>query len=144
MAEYIFKDMVRKTGLENEFEIHSAATSREEIGNDIYPPAKKCLTEHGVSFISRHARQITKQDLNYYDYIIAMEDYNIRNLQRLLGNSEKYSLLLDYTDNPGNISDPWYSGDFETAHKEIETGCKALLKTLENSSDFSHKLNQKR
>ena len=128
MAEYILKNMTAALGVQNSYRIDSAATSREEIGNDIYPPAKKCLTGHGVPFTSRHARQITKQDLAYYDYIIAMEEYNIRNLQRLLGPSEKYSLLLDYTETPGNISDPWYSGDFETVYQEIELGCRGFLK----------------
>ena len=127
MAEYIFKDMVKEAGLESEFEIHSAATSREEIGNDIYLPAKKCLSTHGVPFGTHHARQITESDLVYYDYIIAMEDYNIKNLQRMFGDSDKYSLLLDYTNEHGNISDPWYSGDFETSYKEIELGCRGLL-----------------
>ena len=130
MAEFILKKLVKEQGIEERFEIASAATSREEIGNDIYPPAKKCLLGHNVPFSTRQARQITKQDLTYFDYIISMEDYNIGNLRRLLGNSDKYSLLLDYTDSPGNISDPWYSGDFETAYKEIEIGCKGLLKKI--------------
>ena len=127
MAEYIFKNLIEKQGLLDQFEVGSAATSREEIGNDIYPPAKKCLNAHGVPFGVHHARQMTESDLTYYDYVIAMEDYNIKNLQRMFGNSDKYSLLLDYTNIPGNISDPWYSGDFETAFKEIELGCIGLL-----------------
>ena len=127
MAEFIFKKLVKEQGLDDAFEIDSAATSREEIGNDIYPPAKRCLTAHGVAFTAHRARQITKSDLAYYDFIVAMEDYNIRNLQRLLGDSKKYSLLLDHSDKPGNISDPWYSGDFETVYKEIELGCRGLL-----------------
>ena len=130
MAEYIFKKLIKEKGLLNQFQVDSAATSREEIGNDIYPPAKKCLAKHGVDFGVHHAKQITATDLTHYDYIIAMEDYNIRNLQRMFGNSSKYSLLLDYTNKPGNISDPWYSGDFETAYKEIEMGCKGLLEQL--------------
>lgn len=130
MAEYIFKNMVNKLGISNDFEIHSAATSREEIGNDIYPPAKTCLNKHNVPFIRHYARQITNKDLEYYDYIIAMEDFNIQNLNRTVGDSDKYSLLLDYTDSPGNISDPWYTGDFETAYKEIDKGCKCFLMKL--------------
>ena len=130
MAEFIFKKLVKEQGPEDAFEIDSAATSREEIGNDIYPPAKRCLTAHGVPFAAHRARQITKADLAYYDYIVAMEDYNIRNLQWLLGDSEKYSLLLDYTDRPGDISDPWYSGDFGTVYKEIELGCRGLLEHI--------------
>ena len=131
MAEYILKNMTAALGVQNSYRIDSAATSREEIGNDIYPPAKKCLADHGICYERHSARQMTKSDLDYYDYIIAMEDYNIRNLQRMFGDSEKYSLLLDYTNTPGNISDPWYSGDFETAYKEIETGCRGFLNKME-------------
>lgn len=127
MAEFIFKKLVKEHGCEDDFEIDSAATSREEIGNDIYPPAKSCLASHNIPFERHASRQITKRDIEYYDYIIAMEDYNISNLIRVVGNSNKYSLLLDYADNPGNISDPWYSGDFETAYNEIEKGCMGFL-----------------
>lgn len=130
MAEFIFKKMIGEKGLDAEFEVSSAATSREELYNDMYPPAKRCLDAHGVEYSPRHARQIDKSDLEYYDYIVAMEEYNIRNLNRLLGPSKKYSLLLDYTGSAGDIDDPWYSGDFETCYKEIVEGCKALLEAL--------------
>ena len=119
--------------MEDAFEIDSAATSNEEIGNDIYPPAKRCLTAHGVPFDRHRARRITKQDVEYFDYIIAMEQYNIVNMERFLGPSEKFTLLLDYTDRPGNISDPWYSGDFETAYREIEAGCKGFLEKVNSN-----------
>lgn len=131
MAEFIFKNLVKEHGYEDDFEIDSAATSREEIGNDIYPPAKSCLTKHNIPFERHASRQITKNDLEYFDYIIAMEEYNIHNLQRVVGNSNKYSLLLDYTNTPGDISDPWYSGDFETAYNEISEGCEGLLKNIQ-------------
>lgn len=124
------KKLVKDKGLEDKFEIASAATSTEEIGNDIYPPAKTCLSAHGIPYTLHASTRIKESDLSYYDYIIAMEDYNIQNLKRVVGDSDKYSLLLDYTDTPGNISDPWYSGDFETAYIEIERGCKGLLKTI--------------
>ena len=130
MAEYVFKKLIQDQGLLDKFEVASAATSREEIGNDIYPPAKKCLTKHGVPFTKHSAKQVTKSDLEYYDYIIAMEDYNVKNLQRMFGDADKYSLLLDYTETPGDISDPWYSGDFETAFKEIEMGCRGFIEKL--------------
>ena len=130
MAEYVFKKLIQDQGLLDKFEVASAATSREEIGNDIYPPAKNCLTKHGVPFTKHSAKQVTKSDLEYYDYIIAMEDYNVKNLQRMFGDDEKYSLLLDYTEIPGDISDPWYSGDFETAFKEIEMGCRGFLEKI--------------
>ena len=130
MAEYIFKKLIEEQGLYGQFKVDSAATSKEEIGNDIYPPAKECLRNHRVPFGKHHARQITKSDLETYDYIIAMEGYNIRNLERLLGPSEKYSLLLDYTDLKGDIADPWYSGEFETTFNQIEEGCKGLLSKI--------------
>ena len=130
MAEYIFKKLIKDAGIDEYFEVDSAATSREEIGNDIYPPAMRCLIEHGIPFDMHSARQITKQDVDYYDYIIAMEDYNINNIERMFGQSYKFKRLLDFTDYPGNISDPWYTGDFETAYAEIEKGCGALLEKL--------------
>lgn len=132
MAEFIMKDLVRRAGREGEFEIASAATSREEIGNDIYPPAKRCLGAHGVPYERRSARQMSVQDAEKYDMIIAMEQYNLRNLRRLLGrayedNEAKFSLLLDHTDRPGEVADPWYSGDFEAAYRDIEAGCRGLM-----------------
>ena len=130
MAEYVFKKLIKKAELEDQFKVDSAATSREEIGNDIYPPAMRCLMEHRVPFEVHSARQITKQDVAYYDYIIAMEDYNIKNLDRMFGPSSRFKRLLDFTDTPGDISDPWYTGDFETAYAEIEKGCGALLERL--------------
>ena len=139
MAEFIMKDLVRKAGREGAFEIASAATSREEIGNDIYPPAKRCLSAHGVPYERRSARQMTVQDAEKYDMIIAMEQYNLRNLRRLLGrvyeeHEAKFSLLLDYTDRPGEVADPWYSGDFEAAFRDIEAGCRGLLETIRGTN----------
>ena len=143
MAEFIMKKLVREAGREAEFEIASAATSREEIRNDIYPPARRCLAGHGVAFERRAARQITGADAAYYDHIIAMEEYNLRNLRRLLGsvydnNREKFSLLLDFAGRPGaEVADPWYSGDFETAYRDIERGCRGLLKCTKGDVPFS-------
>ena len=130
MAEFIFKKIVSDNKLTKEFEISSAATSREEIGNDIYYLAKECLIKHNIPINKHIARQINITDLEYFDHIIAMEEYNISNLRRLLGDSSKYSLLLDYTDKPGDIDDPWYTGDFETAYSQIEKGCIALLSEM--------------
>lgn len=135
MAEFVFKKLIKDDGIEESFEVDSAATSREEIGNDIYPPAKRCLVEHKVPFEVHSARQIIKQDVEYYDYIIAMEDYNIRNLERMIGPSHKFKRLLDFTDTPENISDPWYTGDFETAYAEIDKGCKAFLEKMIGESN---------
>lgn len=130
MAEFILKDLVKRKGIEKDFEIDSAATSTEEIGNDMYRPAKECLNKHNIPYSKRASRRVTMEDLNYYDYIIAMEEYNIINLRNYLGNCNKYSLLLDYTDMPMDIDDPWYTNDFEKAYKEIENGCICLLKKL--------------
>lgn len=133
MAEFVMKKLVWEAGRESEFEIASAATSREEMGNDIYPPAKRCLSAHGIPYEKHAARQILPQDVLYYDYIVAMEAYNLRNLRRLLGSlytqqEARFSLLLDFADRPGEVADPWYSGDFETAFRDIERGCRGLLK----------------
>ncbi len=130
MAEFMFKNMVRQQGLEDEFEIASAATSREELGNDMYSLAKSCLYSYSVPFEPRKARQITKDDLDYYDYIIAMDEHNIHNLNRLLGSSEKYSLLMDYAGLNREVLDPWYSHDFETCYEDLVKGCAALLKYI--------------
>ena len=138
MAEFVMKQLVREAGRESEFEIASAATSREEMGNDIYPPAKRCLSAHGIPYEKHAARQISPQDVLYYDYIVAMEAYNLRNLRRLLGSlytqqEARFSLLLDFADRPGEGADPWYSGDFETAFRDIERGCRGLLKCTRGS-----------
>ena len=135
IAEYILKDMVRREGREAEFEIASAATSREEIGNDMYPPAKAVLKEHGVPFERHHARQISSDDLDHYDRIVVMEGRQIASLAMRFGpagavHMGKLSRLMDYTERPGDVSDPWYSRDFETAFRDIEEGCRGLLKAL--------------
>ena len=122
MAEYIFKKLAKEQGKEDLFFVSSAATSTEEIGNDIYPPAKRCLEAHHIPFERRHARRIIKEDLDYYDYIIVMEEYNLRNLVRMFGENPKFKMLLEK-----DIDDPWYSGDFETTYKEIEEGCKKWI-----------------
>lgn len=133
MAEFILKDMVRKRGLEDRFEIASAATSREEIGNPVYPPARKKLAEHGISCSGHHARQMTKSDYEYFDMIICMEQYNVRNIYRITGGDpdHKISLLLDYTDRAGEeVADPWYTGNFDATWKDVTEGCEGLLRSL--------------
>ena len=132
MAEYILKDMVRKAGRKDEFEIASAATSREEIGNDMYPPAKAILKEHGVPFDRHHARQITASDFDYYDYVIVMEGRQIASMAMRFPRESmgKLSRLMDYSARPGDVSDPWYSRDFDTAFRDIEEGCRSLLAAL--------------
>ena len=132
MAEFIFKDLVKKHRTEGEFEIRSAATSTEEIGNPVYPPAKAKRAEHGISCKGKTAVQMTKSDYDYYDKIIAMDRYNLRNMQRFVDNDEKntVSLMMDYTDRRGDVADPWYTGDFDTAWNDILDGCIGLYAAL--------------
>ena len=132
MAEFIFKDLVRQAGLERRFEIASAATSREEIGNDMYPPAKRCLRAHGVPFSPRAARQVTPRDYDDWDLLIIMDDLNRRNLNRIIPDDpeRKVHTLLSYTGRDAVIPDPWYTDDFESAYRDILRGCKALFEAV--------------
>ena len=132
IAEFVFRDMVSKRGLEHELGAASAATSMEEIGNPVYPPARRKLAEHGISAAGHHARRMERRDYEEYDYLIGMEQFNIRNMLRILGGDpqNKVRRLLDFTKHPRDIDDPWYTGDFETAYREITEGCEALLQYL--------------
>ena len=136
MAEFILKDMVRRRGLDDMFHIESRATSSEEIwdgrGNPVYPPARKILAEHGISCAGKEAQRLTKADYEDYDYLIGMDSENMRWMQRMLGGDTdgKLSLLMDYTDHPRSVADPWYTGDFKTTYRDIVEGCTGLLKTI--------------
>lgn len=132
MAEFIMKDLVKRSGAEDKFEIKSAAVSAEEVGNGVYPPAKKVLKSHGISCDGKTAVRIAERDFEYYDLIIAMDFSNIANMKRFVGNEmlEKVSLLMDYTKNPGEVADPWYTGDFEKTYDDIFLGCNGLMKHL--------------
>ena len=132
MAEFIMKKLVRTAGLEEEFEIASAATSTEEIGNPVYPMARQELAKHGIGCPGHHARQITLDDYSNYDMIVGMEVENIKNIMHIIGSDPdgKVSLLLDHTDHPRDIADPWYTRDFGTAWKDIYAGCKAIFDKL--------------
>ena len=132
MAEYIMKDLVKKAGLEDQFQIASAATSTEEIGNPVYPPARRKLAEHGISCEGKTARQMTRRDYETYDYLIAMDHNNLRNMARFVGGDpeHKVSLLMDHTRRPGDVADPWYTGDFEATWQDVLEGCTALLEEL--------------
>ena len=132
MAEMIFKHMIREKKMEKQFHVASAATSTEEIGNPVYPPARSELARHGIFVERRGARQITRKEYQEWDLIIAMDHYNIRNLHRMLeGDPEgKVHLLMDYTTRPGDVSDPWYSDRFDIAFRDIWDGCEGLLKSL--------------
>ncbi|MBO4819507.1 MAG: low molecular weight phosphotyrosine protein phosphatase [Firmicutes bacterium] len=133
MAEFIMKDLVEKSGLSDEFVIASAAVSSEETGNPVYPPAKKKLAEHGLSCEGKTARKMTWKDCQYYDLIVCMDARNIKRAEDLVGKSHRHqmSLLLDYTDRAGeDISDPWYTGDFDAAWDDILLGCEGLLEYI--------------
>ena len=132
MAEFVMKELVKEAGLSDKFEIASAATSTYELGNPVYPPARQKLSEHGISCKGKTARQLTKSDYEYYDYLIAMEQSNIRDIMRIIGSDtkQKVSLLLDFTDHPRDIADPWYTRDFEATWQDVFEGCESLLEKL--------------
>jgi len=132
MAEFIMKDMVEKAGLQDEFYIESAATSTEEIGNEVYPPAKRKLAEHGISCKGKTARQMKRSDYERFDLIIGMDEWNIRNMTRICGGDPegKIRKLLDYTNRKGDVADPWYTGNFEATWQDVTEGCECLLKLL--------------
>ena len=127
MAEYIMKDLAKKRGMADAFEIASAATSTEEIGNDIYPPAKRTLIRHNISFDRHEARQIEYGDYAYYDFLIGMDEYNIKNMEKCFGGDpyHKISMLLKRA-----IEDPWYTGNFEKAYADLDEGVRELLDRL--------------
>lgn len=132
MAEFVMKKLVGERGLENEFEIASAATSTEEIGNPVYPPARRKLAEHGIGCQGKTARQMTSDDYRHYDLIIVMDHNNVRNLRRLLGDDteHKIHLLMDFSQRPGDVADPWYTGDFEATWRDVWDGCNGLLDSV--------------
>ena len=141
MAEFILKDLVARRGLTDRFEIASAATSTEEIwngiGNPIYPPAQAELKKHGIGntpetdFRDKRARQLTKSDYEIYDYLIGMDESNIRGIERITGHrGGKISMLLSFAGEQATISDPWYSGRFDKTYADVTRGCEAFLEYL--------------
>jgi len=132
MAEFVMKDLVKKAGLASQFHIESAATSREEIGNPVYPPVRRKLAEHGISCDCHAARQLTNQDYDKYDLLIGMDSANLRNMHRICGGdfAGKLCLLMDYTDHPRDVVDPWYTEDFESTWRDVLEGCQGLLHEL--------------
>ena len=131
MAEFVMKDLVAKAGRTDEFVIESAATSTEEIGKSVYPPARRKLAEHGIGCQGKTARQMTRSDYGRYDLLIGMDSYNIRNMRNIAGGDPegKIRMLMDYTNRPGDVADPWYTGDFEATWRDVLEGCEALLET---------------
>ena len=136
MAEFVLKDMVRCRGLEKDFVISSSATSTEEIwngvGNPVYPPARAVLEAHGINPSSKRAVQLKASDYNKYDLFIGMDSANIRNMTRILGGDKdnKIHKLMEYTGSSADVSDTWYTRDFDRCYKDIYAGCEALLNSL--------------
>lgn len=133
MAEFLFKDIIKKRNLIDHFEVASAATSREELGNPVHPGTRRKLAELGISTAGKYARQMTKADYDNYNYLIGMDSMNIRNMMRILGEDPegKVYRMLDFGKNPRDIADPWYTGDFEQTYRDILEGCEALLEAWE-------------
>ena len=138
MGEFVMKDLVKKAGLETHFHIESAATSTEEIGNSVYPLARRKLAEHGISCAGKTARQLRRDDYARWDYLVGMDEANRRNITRMCGGDPegKISLLLDHTPNPREVADPWYTGNFERTWLDVSEGCAALLAEIRKKEGF--------
>jgi len=134
MAEFVMKDLVKKAGQEDRFVVESAATSTEEIGNSVYPPARRKLAEHGIGCQGKTARQLTRSDYSRYDLLVGMDAWNIRNMRNICGGDPegKIAMLMDFTRRPGDVADPWYTGDFEATWRDVLEGCQALLDVLQD------------
>ena len=132
MAEFVFRDMVNKRGLSDSFYIASAATSREEIGNDTHYGTKRKLDEVGIPYTKRGAVQMTKSDYSKYDYILGMDRHNMLNISRIIGSDPegKVNRLLDFGLRPRDIADPWYTGNFDITYNDVVEGCEALLQHI--------------
>ena len=133
MAEMVMKELIRRRHLESCFEIASCATSTEEIGNPVYPPARSELARRGIPCERRGARQLTRSDYDRYDLLIGMDSMNIRNIMRIISSDPegKVHKLMDYTDHPGrDVADPWYSGRFDICYEDVLAGCEGLLAAL--------------
>ena len=131
MGEFILKDLAAKAGLADRFQIESAATSTEEIGNPVYPPARRKLAQHGIDCAGKTARQLTAADYGRFDLLLGMDRANIRNMTRICGGDPqgKIHLLMEYAGQPGReVADPWYTGDFDATWDDVLAGCQGLLK----------------
>ena len=130
------KDLVKKAGMEKQFQIDSAATSTEEIGNPVYPPARKKLKEHGIDSSGKIAQQLRNSDYDDFDLLIGMDNANLRNMHHICGGdyAGKFHLLMDYTNRPGEVADPWYTDDFEATWNDVLEGCQGLLDNLKEQS----------
>ena len=137
MAQYVFEDMVKKAGLADRFEIDSAATSREEIGNGVHQGTRRKLAEMGIPCGNHRARQVTKADYRHFDYLLIMDENNRRNFMRIIGSDPegKVHRLLDFSKNPRDIADPWYTGNFDVTYDDIAEGCKDVLDYIRQTQD---------
>lgn len=133
MAEFVMKDLVKKAGLDDDYDIESAATSTEEIGNEVYLPARRKLAEHGIGCKGKTARQMSRADYQRFDLIVGMDQWNMRNMLRICGSDPegKIKLLMDFTERPGEVADPWYTGNFDATWRDVLEGCTGLLDWLE-------------
>lgn len=136
MAEFVFKDIVKKQGLEKEFYIKSSATSYEEIGNNIHYGTRNKLIQKGISFENRKAIRLKPEDYKKYDYIIGMENSNIKNIKRIVGEDyeNKVYKLLDFSNNPRDIADLWYTRNFEITYNDVVDGCNGFMNYLKNKN----------
>ncbi|MCR5788278.1 MAG: low molecular weight phosphotyrosine protein phosphatase [Lachnospiraceae bacterium] len=139
MAEYVMKKMVRDMGLAGEFHIESAATSTEELGNPIYPPAQRVMREHGIDPSGHAARQLKRNEYDKWDMFVGMDSENLYYMDRILGGDpeKKISLLMDYTDRPGEVSDPWYTRDFESTWIDVNEGCKGMIEYIQKNRSMT-------
>ncbi|MEE1079600.1 MAG: low molecular weight protein-tyrosine-phosphatase [Bacteroidales bacterium] len=129
MAEFIMKDIVKKADMADQFHIESAATSTEEIGNSVYPPARRKLAEHGISCEGKTARQMTRSDYDRFDLLVGMDEWNIRNMKRIAGGDpdRKIFKMLDFTSRHGDVADPWYTGNFDATWRDCLEGCEMIF-----------------
>ncbi|MBO4802445.1 MAG: low molecular weight phosphotyrosine protein phosphatase [Bacteroidaceae bacterium] len=130
MAEFVMKDLVQQAHREAYFYIESAATSTEELGNSVYPPARRELAAHGISCAGKTARQLRRADYERFDLLIGMDEWNIRNMRAICGGDPDHKIhkLMDFTSRPGDVADPWYTGNFKATWRDVLEGCQALLK----------------
>ena len=135
MAEFIMKQMVEQRGIADKFYIESCATSNEEVGNPVYPPARQVLQSRGINCSAKRARRITKGDYDRFDYIVCMDSDNLRNLKLMFpnDNGKKISKILSFAGIDRDVADPWYSGDFTATEEDVVIGCEAILKFIENN-----------
>ena len=138
MAEYIMKELVKREGVAGDWEIESAAVSREEIGNPVYPPARRKLLEQGIPCGQHAARQMTRAEYDRFDLLIGMDRSNLRTMQRICGGDPEGKIfrLLDFTGQAGDVADPWYTGDFDATFADVMAGCSGLLEKIRREENI--------